>query len=86
MMFGNSATSSSNNAYKSMGYTKSVMILIKRPYYGAGLNLKGLLPESFSLDFAVAAYLLANASYSFDTSINFINTWGEWTGKDGSSC
>lgn len=77
MMFGNSATSSSNQEYQSMGYSKSVMTVVKRPYYGAGLNLDRLLPNSFTEEFAVAAYLLANATYSFNTSMNFINTWGE---------
>lgn len=78
MMFGHSATSSLNRQFSSMGFSKTVSTLLKRPYYGAGLSLNNLLPDSFTLDFAVAAFLLANATYDFSSSMNFINTWGAW--------
>ena len=78
MMFGNSGTSSLNRQYSSLGFSKTVSTLMKRPYYGAGLDLNNLLPDSFTLDFAVAAFLLANATYDFSSSMNFINTWGAW--------
>lgn len=76
MMFGHSATSSLNRQFSAMGFSKTVSTVMKRPYYGAGLNLNNFLPDSFTLDFAVAAFLLANATYNFSSSMNFINTWG----------
>lgn len=78
MMFGHSSTSSLNRQFATMGFSKTVSTLLKRPYYGAGLDLNNLLPDSFTLDFAVAAFLLANATYDFSSSMNFINTWGAW--------
>lgn len=79
MMFGHSGTSSLNRQFSSMGFSKTVSTLVKRSYYGAGLDLNNLLPDSFTLDFAVTAFLLANTTYDFSSSMNFINMWGTWT-------
>lgn len=79
MMFGHSGTSSLNRQFSTMGFSKTVSTLVKRSYYGAGLELNNFLPDSFTLDFAVAAFLLANATYDFSSSMNFINMWGTWT-------
>lgn len=79
MMFGNSGTSSLNRQFSALGFSKAVSTLVKRSYYGAGLDLNNFLPDSFTLDFAVAAFLLANATYDFSSSMNFINMWGTWT-------
>jgi hypothetical protein len=79
MMFGHSGTSSLNRQFSTMGFTKTTSTIVKRSYYGAGLDLNNFLPDSFTLDFAVAAFLLANATYDFSSSMNFINMWGTWT-------
>ena len=79
MMFGHSGTSSLNRQFSTMGFSKTVSTLVKRYYYGAGLDLNNFLPDSFTLDFAVAAFLLANTTYDFSSSMNFINMWGTWT-------